>query len=74
MKKLFDFKCPDGHITEHLTESDVKELECGCGLVARRVITPVRSVLPANAGFPGRDMRWIRDHETHNGKRKSPIA
>jgi hypothetical protein len=71
MLKLFDFKCPKGHISEHLVQSDVKELSCVlCDESAKRVISPIRSQLPANQGFPDADRRWIKDHESRGGTRK----
>ena len=64
MKRFFDFKCPNGHVTEHYIETDVKEIQCDvCEENAKRIISAVRCHLPPNSGFPGRDMRWVRDHE-----------
>lgn len=69
MRKLFDFRCSEGHITERLVESDVKRVRCECGKESKRLISPVRSQLPPNAGFPDADARWVRSHEARGGKK-----
>ena len=63
-RRLFDFKCPDGHITEHFIDSEEKETKCTeCDSKAKRIISPVTSVLDAVSGdFPGATMKWARDH------------
>lgn len=68
MRKIFDFKCPDGHITEHfvLPDSDVR---CHCGKKAKRIISPVKCQLDAVSGhFPGATMKWIKEHERLGGE------
>jgi len=62
--KLFDFKCENEHVTEKLVQSDVKRIRCECGKDAHRVISPIRSQLPYNQGFPDADRRWIKAHES----------
>ena len=63
-RRLFDFKCPDGHITEHFIDSEEKETKCTeCDSKAKRIISPVTSVLDAVSGdFPGATMKCARDH------------
>ena len=40
---LFDFKCSDGHIGEHLVSKTELEVTCTtCGLKALRIFTPTR--------------------------------
>lgn len=62
---LFDFKCPDGHITEHLVTSDTTEVRCTeCEKTASRMITGTTTVLDAISGdFPGATIAWARKHE-----------
>jgi len=63
MRKLFDFKCPDGHITEELVELEAT-VRCDCGLDAQRILSPIRCQLEGHSGdFPGAAMKWIREHE-----------
>jgi len=63
MLKLFDFKCPDGHITEELVESQMT-IPCDCGLEARRILSPIRCKLEGRTGdFPGAALKWAKEHE-----------
>ena len=59
-----DFKCPNGHVTEHFLSNDTEVTRCDCGEEARKVISPVRSVLdPISGGFAGATMKWAKDRE-----------
>ena len=59
---LFDFTCTEGHTTEHLIKSDVKEVECTeCGAKSNRIISPINFRLDHT--FPGYHDKWARDHE-----------
>ncbi len=64
--RLFDFRCPCGHLFEDLVKSDVTTSRCGCGLDAKRVISPVRSNLEGISGdFPDAHAKWARKRESH---------
>ncbi len=64
MKILFDFKCPEGHITERLVPREQKNDVCHCGEVSSRMISPVRCKLEGLSGhFPGASIKWERQHE-----------
>jgi hypothetical protein len=65
MRKLFDFKCPKGHITEQLVYDDVRVIRCKtCDDPAIRVISPVRSRLdPLSGDFPGATDKWVKMRE-----------
>jgi len=60
MKRMFDFKCPAGHITEALVDDHVRNNFCGvCGEVASRIISPVRCKLEGFTGdFPSAYRKW----------------
>jgi hypothetical protein len=45
MLKIRDFQCPDGHTQEYFVSDDVVLTRCECGKDAKRVISPIRSVL-----------------------------
>lgn len=63
MKMLFDFECEQGHITEHLVNSDVRELECPtCGKISKRVISPIKTIFKGH-GWVDKDLKWAKDHE-----------
>lgn len=34
---LQDFRCPEGHVTEHRVTSDTLSMPCDCGATAQRV-------------------------------------
>ena len=63
-KRLYDFKCPRGHVSEHLVYPDVKHVFCPvCGLNADRLIPAVRSALEGISGhFPDATRKWERLH------------
>lgn len=65
MRRLYDYKCSDGHVSEHFVEDDVREVECAeCGNPASRIITPINFHLEGWSGhFPTAKDKWIRDHE-----------
>ena len=63
MRKIFDFQCPKGHVTEELVESETS-IQCECGRRAQRIISPIRCQLEGYSGdFPGAAAKWIREHE-----------
>lgn len=72
MLRAYDFKCPEGHIFEKFVTDESIGQRCQCGLVAHRILSPVASILPANRGFPGKDISWIRDHEASGSKQRTP--
>jgi hypothetical protein len=64
MLKIRDFQCPDGHTKEYFVSDDVVLTRCECGKDAKRVISPIRSVLEPHSGdFAGATMKWARDRE-----------
>lgn len=62
--RLYDFKCLNGHITEHFVNSETRTVKCPeCDQDAKRIISPVTSVLDAISGdYPGATMKWAREH------------
>ena len=69
MRKLWDFKCPEGHVTEHFVDEQDLHARCECGADATRIISPTNFSLPKNdPGFPGAYSKWIREHERAGGK------
>ena len=62
--KLYDFKCPKGHIEEHFAKDDEKQRRCSCGELSRRIISPVRAKLdPLSGHFPTASDKWAKMHE-----------
>lgn len=65
MRLMFDFECPDGHITESLINSDENTAPCKeCGKPASRMISPVRCYLdPYSGHFPGATETWAKGRQ-----------
>jgi len=65
MAMLIDFRCDNGHTNEKFVPSETKEIQCpDCSLLARKIISPVRSFLdPISGDFAGATMKWARDRE-----------
>jgi hypothetical protein len=65
MRLLFDFRCPDNHVTEALVASDEREHLCGlCNKMAHRIITACHIALdPISGDFPGATMKWAKQRE-----------
>lgn len=70
-RRVFEFKCEDGHISQQFTYDDVEEINCKeCGKQAWRIISPVRSKLdPVKGDFPGATMKWAKEHERAAAKK-----
>ena len=64
MIKVYDFKCTNGHLFEEFVEAGATTSRCGCGANATRVVSATQCVLEGASGdFPGRHMKWVREHE-----------
>ena len=64
MLKVFDFKCDQGHIFEDFVEAGATTSRCGCGANATKIVSATQHILEGASGdFPGRHMKWVREHE-----------
>ena len=62
--RLYDFRCPNGHTSEHLVKPDVKHIRCECGAEADRIISPVNfAVDGSDPAWPTAHDKWVREHE-----------
>jgi hypothetical protein len=63
MRRLYDAKCINGHVTEVFGYAD-DPFRCGeCGSEAKRIISPVRTQLEGTSGdFPSASDKWARMH------------
>ena len=61
-RRMFEFVCEDGHISEALVSSDVREVSCrACGKKATRIVSAVQSKLdPFTGSFPTAYDAWDR--------------
>jgi hypothetical protein len=72
MYKIYDFRCTNGHVFEEMVEAGVTTSRCGCGANATKMVSAPKCVLDGSSGdFPGRHMKWVREHEKA-GRKKSP--
>lgn len=72
MYKIYDFRCANGHVFEEMVESGITTSRCGCGANATKMVSAPKCVLEGHSGdFPGRHMKWVREHE-QAGRKKSP--
>ena len=62
MRRMFEFVCEDGHISEALVDETVRELACRvCGKNSTRIVSMVRSKLEGITGaFPSAYDAWER--------------
>ena len=64
MIKVFEFKCSNGHIFEEFVEEGTTSSRCGCGANATKIVSATQFVLDgSDSGFPGRHMKWVKEHE-----------
>lgn len=67
MRRIFDFQCAKGHITEKYVDDAVKVIQCPhCANDASRLISSPRISLEGITGdFPGAAMAWEKRRESH---------
>ena len=72
MYKVYDFRCDNGHVFEDFVASGITTSRCGCGANATKMVSAPSFHLEGHSGdFPGRHMKWVKEHEKA-GKKKSP--
>lgn len=62
MRRMFEFACEEGHISEAYEDETVRQIACqSCGVEANRIVSAVRSNLEGLSGaFPGAYHAWER--------------
>jgi hypothetical protein len=69
--RVFDFRCPLGHVTEHFVDADIEQVQCHCECMADRVISTPRIALDGMSGhFPTASDAWERRRESHMAKER----
>ena len=65
MKRIFEFVCVKGHVTEKLVDDEGRSIECpNCRNEASRIISSPRIRLEGITGaFPSASEAWARKHE-----------
>ena len=66
-KRIFEFQCVKGHITDKYIDDDVRVIQCShCGNDASRIISKARIGLEGITGdFPTAADAWVRRRESH---------
>ena len=74
MYKVFDFRCPNGHVHEEFVKAEVTESRCKtCGAVSTRMVSaPSFDLNGSDGSFPGAHMKWVREHEKAGKNKTSP--
>lgn len=62
MRRLFNFVCPDEHVSEHFIDDSLRTTSCKeCGKEAVRMISAPRISLEGITGaFPGASDKWVK--------------
>jgi hypothetical protein len=67
--RVFDFRCPCGHVTEHFVDETIREVQCECECMAERLIAAPRFALDGCSGdFPTAADAWERRRASHMAK------
>jgi hypothetical protein len=63
MKRMYEFMCADGHVTEHLIDDSLRTAPCKeCGANAIRILSTPRISLEGITGaFPGASDKWVKN-------------
>jgi hypothetical protein len=73
MYKIYDFRCNKGHVFEKFVTQGVTTSRCGCGELATKTVSAPAFILDGSSGdFPGRHMKWIKEHEKAGSNSQSP--
>jgi len=64
MRRMYDFKCSEEHITEGYVAYETTTISCSCGKVANRIISPVRVSLDGtDPVYVAAYDKWAKRHE-----------
>lgn len=77
MRRMFEFVCEDGHISEALVDETYREIACrACGKNSTRIVSMVRAKLEGLSGdFPSAYDAWERKRsEKLSQERKASYA
>jgi len=73
MYKVYDFRCECGCVFEKFVTNGTTTSRCGCGSVATKTLSAPAFILDGSSGdFPGRHIRWVKEHEQAGSKSQSP--
>ncbi|CAB4214057.1 hypothetical protein UFOVP1457_17 [uncultured Caudovirales phage] len=63
MKRIFEFACENGHLTERLIDYESKSIRCECGETANRILSAPAFKLEGWSGnFPSAHGKFEKSH------------
>ena len=64
-RKIYDFGCPSGHITEEFINDSVTQIDCpNCRQLSTRLVSYAGPMLDVVSGdFPGATMKWAKGRQ-----------
>jgi len=70
----YDFRCENGHVYEQFVDSGTEVSRCKeCGASATKMLSAPAFILDGHTGdFPGRHMKWVKEHEQAGRSNSSP--
>jgi len=74
MIKVYDFRCDNGHVYEQFVDSGTEMSRCKeYGASATKMLSAPAFILDGHTGdFPGRHMKWVKEHEQAGRSNSSP--
>jgi hypothetical protein len=70
MYKVYDFRCTNDHVFEKFVTSGTTDSRCVCGSTATKTVSAPSFILNGASGdFPGRHLKWLKEHEQAGNKR-----
>lgn len=72
-RRIFEFVCADGHVSEHFIDEEVRESDCKtCGKEASRMVSAVQCSLdPISGHWPGATMKWAKNRQDQIKRERS---
>lgn len=63
-RRMYDFKCEEGHLTEGFVDYETTTISCECGKVANRIVSAVRISLDGTDPiYVTAYDKWAKRHE-----------
>ena len=72
-RRIFEFICPDQHVTERFIDEEVRETDCSsCDKTASRMVSAVQCTLdPVSGDWPGATMKWAKNRQDQIKRERS---
>jgi hypothetical protein len=72
-RRIYEFVCPDGHVTEKFIDEEVRETDCSaCDATATKMISAVQCSLdPISGDWPGATMKWAKNRQDQIKRERS---